>query len=202
MDQFPRYFVSSIVFCGASCFSTDYLEFLKAFWEKFDIAIRGYIFNFNRNPVTHLRINSNCLNGSVPKLRVKIDEYAKIRMTLNFSSYIFPISSSRCRIPAQYVDRLFPGAAFAKLSFTCDLFTADSAGDEITSPSAGFAGFGQGDLAIPLQEMQVILPLSISESFSVSLSRLMDLGFPVPLQSGHSFSFRIMVLCLCRMYIQ
>ena len=83
-----------------------------------------------------------------PKLRVKIDEYAKIRMTLNFSLVYLPdLKLTGVAFRAQYVDRLFPGAAFAKLSFTCDLFTADSAGDEFTSPSAGFAGFGQGDLA-------------------------------------------------------
>lgn len=81
-----------------------------------------------------------------PKLRVKIDKYTKIRMTLDFSLVYFPdFKLTGVAFRAQYMYRLFPGAAFAKLSFTCDLFAADSAGEEFTSPAACFAGFGYGD---------------------------------------------------------
>ncbi len=49
-------------------------------------------------------------------------------------------------------------------------------------------------LPVPLHREHFILPpISLPRSFSESLSRLMALGFPVPLQSGHSFSLIMIV---------
>jgi len=128
------------------------------------------------------------------KLWIKVHEHAEVCMALHLPLIgLSDFKLARIAFGTEDKHILFPGAFFTNIPFPVISIPHIEQVTNFPRPPHVLQGSVTLSLPVPLQFGHFISPPNnFPRSFSVILSRLMDFGLPEPLQSGHSFSLRIM----------